>query len=72
MAHVLNLVLDFEWTPMFQRCIIKCECNYGHQNHGVWSRALKCSVKPYMTGLSTKCYFDEFLFMQVLTHDKIE
>ena len=24
------------------------------------SRALKCSVKPYVTGLSTKCYFNEF------------
>ena len=41
-------------------------------NHVVWSQALKCSVKSYVTGPSTKCYFNEFLFMQVLTHDKIE
>ena len=26
----------------------------------VWSWALKCSVKPYVTGPSTKCYFNEF------------
>ena len=31
-----------------------------------------CSVKPYVTGPSTKCYFNAFLFMWVLTHDKIE
>ena len=33
------------------------------QNHVVWSRTLKCSVKPYVTGPSTKCYFNECLFM---------
>ena len=27
------------------------------QNHVVWSRTLKCSVKPYVIGPSTKCYF---------------
>jgi hypothetical protein len=31
-----------------------------------------CSVKSYVTGPSTKCYFNECLFMRVLTHDKIE
>ena len=41
------------------------------QNH-VWSRILKCNAKSYMTRPSTKCYFNEFLFMQVLTHDKID
>ena len=41
------------------------------QNHVVWLRTLKCSVKSYVTKPSTKCYFNEFLFMQVLTHDKI-
>ena len=41
-------------------------------NHGVWSQALKCSVKPYVTGPSTGCYFTEFLFVWVLTGDKIE
>ena len=41
-------------------------------NHVVWSRALKCSVKAYVTGPSTKYYFNEFLFMRVLTHDNIE
>ena len=41
-------------------------------------RSLECSVvtypsvKPYVTGPSTKCYLNEFLFMPVLTHDKIE
>ena len=39
------------------------------QNHVVWSRTLKCSVKSYLTGPSTRCYFNEFLFMRVLTHD---
>ena len=37
------------------------------QNNVVWSRALKCSVKSYVTGPSTKCYFNVFLFMRVLT-----
>ena len=41
-------------------------------NYVVWSRILKCSVKSYVTGLSTICYFNEFLFMRVLTHDKIK
>ena len=31
-----------------------------------------CSVKSYMIGPSTKCYFDGILFMRVLTHDKLE
>ena len=34
--------------------------------------ALKCSVKSYVTGPSTKRYFSEFLFMRVLTHCEIE
>ena len=42
------------------------------QNHVVWSQILKCGVKSYVTGSPTKCYFNKFLFMQVLTHDKIE
>jgi hypothetical protein len=37
-----------------------------------WSRTLKCSVKPYVTISSTKCYFNESLFIRVLTHDRIE
>ena len=40
------------------------------QNHVVWSRTLKCSAKSNVTRPSTNCYFNEFLFMQVLTHDK--
>jgi hypothetical protein len=36
------------------------------------SWTLKCNVKSYVTGPSTKCYLNEFLFMQVLTHDRIE
>ena len=35
-------------------------------NHVVLSRALKCSVKPFVTGRSTKCYFNEFLFIRSL------
>ena len=35
-------------------------------------KTLKCSVKSYVTGPSTKCYFKEFIFMWVLTHDKLE
>ena len=42
------------------------------QNLVVWSRTPKCSVKPYVTMPSTKGYFNEFIFMQILTHDKIE
>ena len=42
------------------------------RNHVVWSWTLKCSAKPYVTGPSTKCYFNGFLFMRVLTHDKVE
>ena len=33
---------------------------------------VKCSVKSYVTRPSNKCYFDEFLFTRVFTHDKIE
>ena len=33
------------------------------QNHVVWSWTLKCSVKSYVTGPSTKCYFNEFMSM---------
>jgi hypothetical protein len=40
------------------------------QNHVLWSQILKCSVKSYVTMPSTKCYFNEFLFIQILTHDK--
>ena len=42
------------------------------QNHIVWSRIFKCSVMSYVIGPSIKCYFNEVLFMRVLTHDKIE
>ena len=42
------------------------------QNHVVWSWTLKCSVKPSMTGPSTKCYFNKFLFMWSSCMIKIE
>ena len=42
------------------------------QNHIVWSHTLKCSVKSYVTRPSTKHYFNDCLFMRILTHDKIE
>ena len=42
------------------------------QKHVAWSRILKCSVKSCVAGPSTKCYYNEFLFMRVFTHDKTE
>ena len=33
------------------------------QNHVVWSRAVKCNVKIYVTMPLTKCYSNESLFM---------
>ena len=42
------------------------------QNHRVWSWTFKYSVKSYVTGPSTKCYFNECLFMWVRTLDLIE
>ena len=36
------------------------------------SRILKCSVKSYVTGATIKCYFNEFVFMRVLTYDELE
>jgi hypothetical protein len=47
----------------------------GHPNtppkSRMWSRILKCNVKSYGTGPSTKCYFNEFPVMRVLlAHDK--
>ena len=41
------------------------------QNHVVCSQTLKCIVKSYVTGPSTKCYSNEFLFVRLLTHDTI-
>jgi hypothetical protein len=42
------------------------------QNHVVWSRILDCNVKSYVIGPSSESYFNEFLFMRVLTLDKME
>jgi hypothetical protein len=42
------------------------------QNHVLWSRSLKSSVKPYVTMPSIKCYFNGFLFMLVFMHDKLK
>ena len=42
------------------------------RNHVVWSQTLNCNVKSYVIGSSTKCYFNEFVFMQVLIHEKIK
>ena len=33
-----------------------------------WSRVLKCSLKSYVTGPSTICYFNELLLMQGFSH----
>jgi hypothetical protein len=40
-------------------------------HHVVWSRTLECSVKSYVTGPSTKFYFNDFLFMWVFIYDII-
>ena len=42
------------------------------QYHVAWSQTPKCGVKSYVTGPSAKCYFNEFLFMRILTHDEIK
>ena len=42
------------------------------QHHVVWSRILKCRVESYVTGFSIECCFNGFLFIRVLTHDRIE
>ena len=39
------------------------------QSHVMWSQTCKCSVKTYVTGSSTKCYFNECHIMRVLIHD---
>ena len=49
------------WEPK-RKCAKAAVPNH-FQNHGVWSRALKCSVKSYVTMPSTKCYFNEFIVM---------
>jgi hypothetical protein len=54
------------WQPKRQ-CVKVVPRHF--QNHVVWSRTLKCTMKSYVTGPSTKCNFDEFLFMWVLTYD---
>ena len=33
--------------------------------HAPWSRILKCIVKSYATKPSTKCYFNEFVYMRI-------
>ena len=38
----------------------------------LWSRTLECSVEVICDWSSTKCYFNEFLFLRVITHDEIE
>jgi hypothetical protein len=43
------------------------------QNHVVSSQTLKyCSVKSYVTGPLTKCFFNECLLTRVLTLDKMK
>ena len=69
LTHVLRVVTMKLWEP-------KRKCPKAVlrrlQTHVVWSRTLKRSVKSYVTGSPTKCYFNEFLFMRVFMHDKIE
>ena len=40
------------------------------QNHVVWARILNCSVKSYVIGPSTICYFNKIPFMHLLIRDK--
>ena len=53
--------------PWPWNCESPKEVSKGHprhfQNHVVWSHALKCSAKSYVTGPSTKCYINESLLM---------
>jgi hypothetical protein len=39
-------------------CIVVTDCKY--------------NVKSFVIGPSTKCYFNDFMFMHVLTYDKIK
>jgi hypothetical protein len=39
------------------------------QSHVVWPWTLECSVKSYVIGPSTNCYFNDFLFTWVLIDD---
>ena len=75
---ILEVTWEGLWTLPFGRSQfhghnswLVCEVALRHlQSHVVWSRILNCSVKSNVVGPSTKCYFNEFLFMRVLTHDK--
>jgi hypothetical protein len=60
------------WVRAGQKESVQRPSQDTFQNHVVWLQALKCSVKLYVTGPSTKHYFKEFLFVRVLTHDKIK
>ena len=66
--HLLEVGLIQSQKIMLTTCMNRSVV----QNHVVWSWILKCSVKPYATGPSTKCYFNEFIFKHVLTHDKMK
>jgi hypothetical protein len=46
-------------------------CPNHFQSHLVCSHALKRSMKSYTTMSSTKCYFNNFLFMGVFIHNKM-
>ena len=59
-THPPSAVTTKLWEP--KRKWVKVVPNH-LQNHAVWSRILQCSVKSYVTGPSTKCYFHESLFM---------
>ena len=60
------------WTFESLKESVQRPSQHTSNQHVVWSRTLKCSVKLHVTAPSTKCYFSGFLSMWVLTHDKIE
>ena len=66
------LVVDLKSNTLVDACRTKIIVLRHLQNHVMWSRILKYSVKAYVTGPSTKCYFNTFLFMPIFMHDKIE
>ena len=59
--HTWTKSHDHESVRVQKKCSKAVPTNF--QNHAVSLRALKCSVKSYVTCPSTKCYFNKFLFM---------
>ena len=69
-THEPRAVTTRLWEPK-RKCLKAAIATHLH-DHVVWSQILKCSVKSHVTGPSTTCYFNDFWFTWILTHDKIE